>query len=52
MILKTKQEFEPLYIKGERFKIIKTNHDKQLMPIEAVSLRTGFVYGFELGELE
>lgn len=50
-IVKTKSEFKPLFKKGEKFKIIRMNFEDGLMPVEAKSLRTGEVYGFELGEL-
>lgn len=49
-IVKTKAEFRPLYYKGEKFRIIKLNKNPNLMPIEAVSMRTGECYGFEEDE--
>ena len=46
-----KEGFEPLYRKGDKFKIIKFNKDKDLLPIEALHLRTGNVYGFYRDEV-
>ena len=50
--VRTKEEFKPLYRKGDRFKIIKINQDEGLTPIEAFRLKDGKCYGFELNELE
>ena len=49
---KAKFDFKPLFRKGDTFKIIKRNKDPNLMPIEALHLRSKKVYGFEEGELE
>ena len=46
-----KEEFIPLYRKGDRFRIVKINRDKGLLPIEALHLRTGNVYGFYRDEV-
>jgi len=50
--MKAKKDFIPLYRKGDKFKIIKKNKETELMPIEAMRLKDGQVYGFEEGELE
>lgn len=42
---------EPLFRKGDRFKVIKLNEDKNMLPITAVNFR-GEVLGFEENELE
>ncbi|MFW6172539.1 MAG: hypothetical protein ACOC5T_02235 [Elusimicrobiota bacterium] len=52
MIKQTKIDFEPLFRKGDYFKIVRTNKDPDLMPIEARRLKDGKVYGFWKGELE
>ena len=49
---RAKEEFKPLYRKGDLFKIIKINKDEGLTPIEALRLKDGKCYGFELNELE
>ena len=50
-IYKAKETFEPLYYKGDKFIIVKRNTDENLMPVEAKHLRSGRIYGFEVGEL-
>jgi len=49
-IVKTKKDFMPLFRKGEKFKIIRINTDERLMPIEALSLFSKEIYGFEKEE--
>lgn len=51
-VVKTKEDFMPLYRKGEKFKVIRINKDENLMPVEAVSFKTGEIYGFEEKEFE
>jgi hypothetical protein len=51
-IYKTKEDFLPLFRKGDRFKILKLNEDINLMPIEALRLKDGKIYGFEENEFE
>jgi len=51
-IRQVKENFMPLYMKGDKFKIIKINKDINLMPIEAMRLKNRKIYGFEEGELE
>ena len=51
-IKKTKDEFFPLYKEGDSFKIVQLNTNVNLVPIEAVRLKDGMIYGFEDGELE
>ena len=46
-----KESFSPLYMKGDKFKIIKLNTDYNLKPIEALRIKDGRIYGFEEGEL-
>lgn len=51
-IYKTKDEFNPLFQKGEKFKVIEIIADIQnFLPIVAVN-KNGEVYGFEENELE
>lgn len=50
--VRAKIEVKPLFRKGDKFRIIKINDDPNLMPIEAVRLKDGEIYGFEEGELE
>jgi len=49
---KAKFGCEPLYREGDKFRVVKKNKDPNLMPIEALHLRTKQVYGFEEDELE
>jgi len=51
-IMKTKEDFDPLYRKGDLFKIVKINDDPNLVKIEAMRLKDGQVYGFDESELE
>lgn len=51
-IKKAKQSFYPLFRKGDEFKIVGENNSSFLMPIEAMHLKSGEVYGFEEWELE
>ena len=50
--MKVKETFEPLYKKGDKFKIVKRNKEEGLMPIEAKRIKDGEIYGFEIDELE
>ena len=50
-IVKSKEDYRPLYKKGDKFKIIKLNTGENLMPIEALHLRTKEIYGFNRNEL-
>lgn len=50
-IVRAKETFDPLYSRGDKFKIIKINKDPDLMSIEARMLKSGAIYGFEEGEL-
>jgi len=50
-ILTSSITFEPLFYEGDKFKIVKINTDQDLMPIEAVKIKSGRVYGFFEGEL-
>lgn len=43
---KAKEDFRPLYQKGDVFVIIRRNNDEWLMPIEAKRLKDGNIYGF------
>lgn len=51
-ILRVKEDFEPLYHKGDLFKIVQINNDPDLMDIEAMRLKDGQIYGFSKDELE
>lgn len=51
-IKKAKENFMPLYMKGDKFKIIKINKDINLMSIEAMRLKNHKIYGFDEGELK
>jgi hypothetical protein len=51
-LFKAKETFEPLFNKGDLFKIIKTNADPNLMELECMRLKDGKIYGFEKDELE
>ena len=51
-MVKAKETFEPLYKKGDKFKIIKRNKEDGLMPIEAMRIKDKEIYGFEENELE
>lgn len=51
-IVKIKESLEPLYRKGDLFRIIKINTDKDLVPVVAVRLKDNVVYGFEGDEFE
>ena len=51
-IKKVNHDFESLYRKGDKFKIIRLNKDEDLMPIEAMRLKNRQIYGFEENELE
>jgi len=48
----SKVGLEPLFYKGDKFIIVKTNNDKDMMPIEAKHIRSGWIFGFNEGELE
>lgn len=50
-IFTIKESFFPLYRKGDKFKIIKINNNPDLMPVEAVDLRSRVVYGFTEEEI-
>lgn len=50
-ILTSNITFEPLFFKGDKFRIVKRNTDPDLMPIEAVKLSSKNIYGFNEGEL-
>jgi len=50
--MKVKESFIPLYRKGDKFKIIKRNSDKDLISIEAMRLKDKQIYGVEMEELE
>ena len=52
MFFTPKQEFYPLYRKGDKFKIVKINKEKDLLPIESLHLRTKQIYGFERDEIQ
>ena len=49
---KVQHSTHPLYHKGDKFVIIRTNSDIHRMPIEARRLKDGCIYGFEEGELK
>ncbi len=51
-IKQAKENFSPLYFKGDKFKIIKINNDINLMSIEAMRLKNRKIYGFEVDELK
>jgi hypothetical protein len=47
-----KEDFKPLYYKGDKFKIIKINNHLDLLPLECLHFKTRNVYGFEFEELQ
>jgi hypothetical protein len=51
-IVIVKEGLFSLYRKGDKFKIIKINDEPDLMPIEALHLRTKEIYGFVEEEFE
>ena len=51
-IVKARENFLPLYLEGDLFKIIKINKDKRLMPLEARRIKNGKIYGFDEEEFE
>jgi len=51
-LFRAKETFEPLYNKGDLFKIIRINTYPNLMELECVRLKDGEIYGFEKNELE
>ena len=51
-LFRAKETFEPLYYKGDLFKIIKVNTNHDLMELECVRLKDGKIYGFEKNEIE
>ena len=48
---KAKEDYFPLYRKGDEFIIVKVNKDPDLMPIEAMRLKNKAIYGFEKEEI-
>jgi hypothetical protein len=52
VMYKTKIDFQPLFRKGDRFTLVKKNNNPDLMPIEARSIKDGWIFGFEEDELE
>jgi len=50
-IVKAKEDYYPLYRRGDKFKIIIINKNPDLMPIEALHLRKNKIYGFFKEEL-
>lgn len=51
-LFRAKENFEPLYNKGDLFKLIRINTDPDLMELECVRLKDGKIYGFDRNELE
>ena len=51
-LFRAKETFEPLYHKGDLFKIIRVNTNPDLMELEGIRLKDGKIYGFEKSELE
>ncbi|MGV8152042.1 MAG: hypothetical protein ACP5OG_03100 [Candidatus Nanoarchaeia archaeon] len=51
-LFRAKETFEPLYQKGNLFRIIQVNSHPNLMELECVRLKDGKKYGFERNELE
>jgi hypothetical protein len=52
-IYSAKEDFEPLFRKRDKFKIIELIEDtKHFLPIVAMSLKNGDIFGFEENELE
>ena len=51
-LFRAKETFEPIYYKGDLFKIIKVNTNPDLMELECVRLKDGEIYGFRKDELE
>lgn len=48
----SKIDFEPLFFKGDKFRIVSLNTDENLTPISALKLKSGKIYGFNENELE
>ena len=48
----SKITFEPLFKKGDKFIIVNRNTDENLMPVEALKIKSKRIYGFEINELE
>lgn len=51
-IFEAKEDYFPLYRKGDKFIIVKINKNPDLMPIEALRLKNKKIYGFEEDELK
>lgn len=51
-IVKVKEGEPPLYLKGDKFKILRINENPDLMPIVAMRFKDKELYGFEEDELE
>jgi hypothetical protein len=51
-IVTAKEDYSPLYKKGDKFRIVKINKDSNLTQIEAMRLKDKNVYGFDKNELE
>jgi len=51
-IMKVKEGEPPLYLKRDKFKILKINENPDLMPIVAMRLKDKETFGFEEDELE
>lgn len=49
---KAKEDFYPLYGKGDEFIILDRTTDERLLPIAAKRIKDGEVYYFNDGELE
>ena len=47
-----KEDFYPLYRKGDKFVIVKRNTDENLAPVEAKHLKSKEIYGFCEEEFE
>jgi len=51
-IYKVEEDLFPLYRKGDLFRVIRINTNPYLMPVTAVRLKDGKVYGFHGEEFE
>ena len=49
---KAKEDFKSLYKKDDLFKIIKINKEPEMMPIEALHLKSQQIFGFVEDELK
>ena len=47
-----KEDYSPLYRKGDEFSILETTNDEGRLPITAKRLRDGRIYYFNEGDLE